>query len=168
MLVPVPDMVGLNVQGELETWRAEELSRSILYSRRVMDEMRVAVVEGFNRVPHGGLEVGGILLGKRDGDNVCILAQKAVPCGYALGPSYVLTDEDQERFKNALELAAANAGVTGMEPVGWYHSHTRSNIFLSERDLEIFNKFFPEPWQVALVLRPANLQPTAAGFFVRE
>ena len=35
----MPDMVGLNVQGELETWRAEELSRSILYSRRVMDEM---------------------------------------------------------------------------------------------------------------------------------
>lgn len=168
MLVPVPDMVGLNVQGELETWRAEELSRSILYSRRVMDEMRVAVVEGFNRVPHGGLEVGGILLGKRDGDSVCILAQKPVPCGYALGPSYVLTDEDQERFKKALEVAAANAGVTGMEPVGWYHSHTRSNIFLSERDLEIFNKFFPEPWHVALVLRPANLQPTAAGFFLRE
>ena len=36
--------------------------------------------------------------------------------------------------------------------MGWYHSHTRSEIFLSDADLEIHNRYFPEPWQVALVL----------------
>ena len=53
-------------------------------------------------------------------------------------------------------------------PVGWYHSHTRSEIFLSDADLAIHNRFFPEPWQVALVLKPHTFEPMRAGFFFRE
>ena len=39
---------------------------------------------------------------------------------------------------------------------------------MSAADLAVFNRFFPSPWQVALVVRPANLAPTRAGFFFRE
>ncbi|MCL5743068.1 MAG: hypothetical protein M1541_03930, partial [Acidobacteria bacterium] len=56
----------------------------------------------------------------------------------------------------------------GLIPVGWYHSHTRSEIFLSEADLEIHRRYFPESWQVALVLRPASMRPTRAAFFFRQ
>ena len=52
--------------------------------------------------------------------------------------------------------------------MGWYHSHTRSEIFLSDADLEIHRRFFPEPWQVALVMKPHTFQPTRIGFFFRE
>jgi hypothetical protein len=52
--------------------------------------------------------------------------------------------------------------------VGWYHSHTRSEILFSDADREIHQRFFPEPWQAALVLRPHTFQPTRAGFFFRE
>jgi hypothetical protein len=52
--------------------------------------------------------------------------------------------------------------------VGWYHSHTRSEISLSVQDLEIHNRYFPEPWQVALEVRPHALQPMRAGFLFRE
>src|SRR5581483_1845375 len=41
-------------------------------------------------------------------------------------------------------------------------------IFLSEADQEIHNRFFPEPWQVALVLKPHTFHPMRAGFFFRE
>ncbi len=51
---------------------------------------------------------------------------------------------------------------------GWYHSHTRSHIFLSEADRAIQTEFFREPWQVALVLKPDTFLPTRAGFFFRE
>ena len=51
--------------------------------------------------------------------------------------------------------------------MGWYHSHTRSEIFFSDADLEIHHRFFPEPWQVALVLRPHTFKPTRGGFFFR-
>jgi len=65
-------------------------------------------------------------------------------------------------------LAALSAEPGGLSPVGWYHSHTRTEIFLSDADLEIHKQYFPEPWQVALVLKPHTFQPTRAGFFVRE
>ena len=52
-------------------------------------------------------------------------------------------------------------------PVGWFHSHTRSEIFLSAQDLELHERHFPEPWHVALVLRP-SLSGTRAGFFARD
>jgi hypothetical protein len=54
------------------------------------------------------------------------------------------------------------------QPVGWYHSHTRSEIFLSDADQDLHNRFFPEPWQVALVLKPHTFEPMRGGFFFRE
>jgi proteasome lid subunit RPN8/RPN11 len=49
--------------------------------------------------------------------------------------------------------------------VGWYHSHPKMSVFLSNYDLFIHNHFFPHPWQVALVIEPhANV----GGFFIRD
>jgi proteasome lid subunit RPN8/RPN11 len=39
---------------------------------------------------------------------------------------------------------------------GWYISHTRSEILLSERDLQLFQQYFPELWQIALVHREGD------------
>jgi hypothetical protein len=47
-------------------------------------------------------------------------------------------------------------------------SHTRSEITLSDSDLEIYSIFFPAPWQVTLVVRPGRNGAMRAGFFVRE
>jgi hypothetical protein len=55
-----------------------------------------------------------------------------------------------------------------LEPVGWYHSHTRSEIFLSEEDLEIYDRYFPEGGQIAMVIQPAQFGPARVGFFFRE
>jgi hypothetical protein len=65
-------------------------------------------------------------------------------------------------------IAAARRNPPEQQPIGWYHSHTRSEIFLSSADQEIHHRFFPEPWQVALVLKPHTFEPTRAGFFFRE
>ena len=55
-----------------------------------------------------------------------------------------------------------------MISVGWFLSHTRSEIALTESDLEIYTIFFPAPWQVSLVIRPGRGGSMRAGFFVRE
>ena len=48
--------------------------------------------------------------------------------------------------------------------VGWYHTHPRMGVFLSHYDLWLHDHFFPEPWQVALVIEPHT---AVGGFFVR-
>jgi hypothetical protein len=67
-----------------------------------------------------------------------------------------------------LNAAAGDPDLKELQPVGWFLSHTRSDVLLSTPDLETFNRFFPEPWQVTLVLHPTQGGLARAGFFVRE
>jgi proteasome lid subunit RPN8/RPN11 len=46
--------------------------------------------------------------------------------------------------------------------IGWYHSHPRMEVFLSNDDLRIHESRFGEPWMVALVIEPAK---NLGGFF---
>ena len=52
--------------------------------------------------------------------------------------------------------------------VGWFHTRTRGRSLFTPEDKSIQDLFFPEEWQVALVLRLTKDLPPTAGFFVRE
>jgi proteasome lid subunit RPN8/RPN11 len=148
------------------TWAPTQCPFRVAYSLRTLDDIRLAVVDAFFSVPHGGVEIGGILLGRREGLQTTILDSVPLDCEHAFGPSFTLSPKDLARLTALLEEAQKNA--SGLQPVGWYHSHTRSGVFLSEADLEIHQRYFPSPWQVALVLKPHTFQPTRAGIFFRE
>jgi hypothetical protein len=146
-------------------WNPPECPFTVEYSFRVMDDIRLAVVDAFFSLPRGGAEIGGILLGNHDAACVAITGYLALDCEHAFGPSFHLSARDLDRLAALIESARR---TKESQPVGWYHSHTRSEIFLSDADQEIHNRFFPEPWQVAMVLRPHTFQPARAGFFFRE
>ena len=156
------------VAPEFGVWEVPGHSVRIEYSDAVMQQIRMEAVEGFHRVPHGGVETGGILFGTHQGDLVRVLAWRPIACEYATGPSFTLSEKDQAALEETLRSSSADAELAGLEPAGWYHSHTRSEIFLSDLDLEFFQRYFPQAWQVALVVRPASFAPTRAGFFFRE
>jgi proteasome lid subunit RPN8/RPN11 len=153
---------------EVGRWRAENLPLTIEYSRAIMERVRASVVEAFYKIGRGGVEVGGVLFGKHVGNLVQIQAFRPLPSEYLTGPSYVLSEKDQAALRRLLETSAEEPQLEGLVPVGWYHSHTRSGIHLSPDDLETYNRYFPEPWQVALVLKPERMKPVRAGFFIRE
>jgi hypothetical protein len=71
-------------------------------------------------------------------------------------------------LEKLLQEAKVDPSLEGMEPVGWYHSHTRTGIFLSDKDIAVYDQYFPEPGQIVLILHPSQLGPTEAGFFFRE
>jgi len=147
------------------TWNVPQCPFAVEYSLRAMDDIRLAVIDAFFSLPRGGAEIGGVLLGRIAQGRVIISDYLALDCEHAFGPSFTLSAPDEARLKELLQIAPkAGGGV----PVGWYHSHTRSEIFLSDADLAIHKRFFPEPWQVALVLKPHTFQPVRCGFFFRE
>jgi proteasome lid subunit RPN8/RPN11 len=146
-------------------WKAQLCPFSIEYLPKVLDDIRLAVVDAFFSLPRGGAEIGGVLLGSRERGRVVITDFAPLACEHAFGPSFTLSKSDLARLEVMLGSGSKNSAST---PVGWYHSHTRSEIFLTEADLEIHKRFFPEPWHVALVLKPHTFQPTRAGFFFRE
>lgn len=157
---PVPDV-------EYSTYSFEGLPVRIEYALPVLQEICALAVEGLYRFRHGGMEVGGVLFGAVDQDLVSIAAFRPLLCEHAFGPRFVLSDRDRAAMKALLELPQTDPALVGLAPVGWYHSHTRSEIALSPRDLEIYDRFFPHPGQIALVLRPESYGSARAGFFAR-
>lgn len=136
--------------------------------RAVLEQILAHVDRGFYSVPHGGAEEGGVLYGTHDGSRLLIQAARPLLCEHANGPSFNLSGADYSRLATLLLAPAREPDFAGMEVAGWYHSHTRSEISLTDADIGIHDRFFPKPWQVALVLRPLAMRPTEVGLFVRE
>lgn len=149
-------------------WNAGPLDFTIDYSNAVMEEIRMRAAEGYQRLRHGGVEVGGVLFGTHRESGIRVQALRAISCDYANGPRFVLSQLDELALDDLLRASVSDPELAGLEPLGWFHSHTREEICLSQADVQLFDRFFPQSWQVALVVRPANLAPTRAGFFYRE
>lgn len=150
------------------SWSVAESPISIEYSLVVIEEIRHEVAEGFQRLSRGGIEVGGILYGTRDGRTVRVLALRPISCEHARGPAFLLSDKDRVALNEQLIREQEDSQLEGLISVGWFLSHTRSEIALTESDLEIYSIFFPAPWQVTLVIRPGRSGSMRAGYFVRE
>jgi len=155
-----------DAENQVANWKVPQCPFTIEYSLRALDDIRLAVMDAFFSLPRGGAEIGGILLGQRLRRRVVIDDYLPLDCEHASGPSFTLSQRDRDALVEL--LASAERDPDGLRPIGWYHSHTRSEIFLSEADLGLHERYFPEPWQVALVLKPHTFQPTRAGFFFRE
>ena len=111
-------------------------------------------------------EVGGALVGKwradrRTGEQF-VVVEAALPARHTRHGSVFLTftQDSLVALHNDLDEC-----YPGKELVGWYHTHPRMGVFLSGYDLWLHEHFFPEPWQVALVIEP---YAALGGFFLRQ
>jgi proteasome lid subunit RPN8/RPN11 len=161
-------MPTVQAQSEYRMWPVEGLPLRVEFSMPVLEEVSASAVDGLYRFRHGGVEVGGVLYGTVTREAVRISAYRPLECEHAFGPRFVLSERDRAEMKRLIEAPGHEAGLKGLTPVGWYHSHTRSEISLSPRDLEIHDRFFTQPTHVALIVRPENYESCRAGFFVRE
>src|SRR5689334_11888327 len=92
----------------LAIWSVPQCPFPIEYSTRLLDDIRLAVVEAFFSLPRGGAEIGGILLGKYDKGRLQILESVAVPCEHANGPSFILSPKDHTALAELLAKARGN------------------------------------------------------------
>jgi hypothetical protein len=153
--------------GDFGRWHVPDCPVAIEYSLVVLEELRRRAEEFFQKIPHGGLEIGAVLLGERAEGVVRILEWRPIECEHAKGPGFILSEKDLTGLRELLGRCGQAVELQGLEPVGWFHTHTRSNIHLSAEDQAIFDSFFPERWQVALVMQLVKNKPQMAGFFFR-
>lgn len=151
----------------LKTWRIPQCPLLMECSSAVLEQIRREVEAGRNLV-RAERETGGVLFGIHEPGRICILACKALQCEHAMGPGFVLSEKDEKRLAQLISAPATDPELNGLEALGWYHSHIRSRIFLSERDLQIHSRYFAALFQVALVIRPESERPARAGFFFHE
>jgi proteasome lid subunit RPN8/RPN11 len=111
-------------------------------------------------------EVGGILVGKWCADaetaRQFIVITATLPARFTQQGRVFLTFTQDS-------LVDFHAKIDEMYPedaiVGWYHTHPRMGVFLSHYDTWLHSHFFPEAWQVALVMEPHK---EVGGFFIRR
>ncbi len=133
-----------------------------------MEEIRGAACESLRQFANGGLEVGGVLFGTHQDNSIRILAWRPIACEHAEGPGLCLSVDDRRELVRQLLAAKQDPELHSLQPVGWFLSHMREGISLSASDIEIFDGYFGEPWQVTLVLLPDAEGAARAGFFARE
>jgi hypothetical protein len=155
-MMPAPTPV------EAGIWSVPGHAPVIEYSRPAIHAIIHEVMDAYETYLEGGYEVGGLLLGMREGNKVRIVSHSPLTIRPPR-PSFVLSEPDQERLAELIETCGRDREVIGL-----YVSHTRSEVFLTESDQELFERHFPEPWQVVLVLHPRDQEPVRAGFFFRE
>ena len=133
-----------------------------------MEEIRAFACDELLQLSNGGEEVGGVVFGTRREDLVRIITWRPIACEHAQGAGLRLSYNDRMNLAVQLEMARQNPDLKDLRPLGWFVSHLREGVSLSPSDLEIYNGFFPEAWQVALVICPKGSGRAQAGFFVRE
>jgi proteasome lid subunit RPN8/RPN11 len=150
----------------MASWQTPLCSFTIEFVPAKLDEIRIAVMDNFYAVPRGGVEIGGVLFGKRENGRLLIQEYRKIETEYLNGPSFRLSENDHSGLRTLLR--ETKFPDPDLCPVGWFHSHTRSAIHLSESDLGIYQQYFPEPWQVAMVLKPDTFGAVRGGYFFRQ
>ena len=158
--MPIPGFYIWEVPGK---WISIELSLD------VVDRLNQDVIRGFGSLPRRGAEVGGILLGTVSGGGRIVHVEdyREVPIEYRRGPSYLLSELDAQAFEATFADMRNNA-VSSARPIGYFRSHTRDGVGLSEEDLDLVASHFPDPETIILLIRPFGTRPSTAGFYFKE
>jgi proteasome lid subunit RPN8/RPN11 len=145
--------------------QTQTAAHSVSFSTSAMEGIIYEVLTGFHAIRRPEAEVGGVLLGHYEEDRICIDDFEPVLCEHQRGPSYVLTEEDLRGLEETLSWCEAKPD--GPRVVGFYRSHTRAEAPGDDPDREFFDRYFPDPRTVFLVLKPSSQQSTAATYFCR-
>ena len=108
----------------------------------LLNELCEEVLSAYSVAPHGGIEVGMILFGKRVGGTVHMQGWRPIPCSHLLGPRFILAPADEALIPGVLSTPDWDPTLAGMEPVGWCCSHTRSELNLLDREMDFHERYF--------------------------
>jgi len=148
-------------------WSGRGPVSEIRCSAGLLAEIVEFALSGYGRVPWGGVEIGGVLFGTRESEGVQIHSFRPAECEHHYGPAFELSKKDYEFFEHLLAGAAADEALPGLMPIGWFQSVSR-DLRLSDHGAKLFQRFFPEPWQVVMVLRRSPIAPVSIGLFTRD
>ncbi len=136
----------------------------------VIDRISPEMLRGLGALKRRGAEVGGFLLGRLEGSpraKVIVEDFEPVASEYLTGPSYNLSEKDLATFEAAMEQRKANPAEK-LSVVGFYRSHTRDELYMDDADLALARRYFAQPGNVFLIVKPFATRPSVGGFFFWE
>jgi general secretion pathway protein A len=116
-------------------------------ARGVLAALSDRAEAGYRKIAWGGVEMGGILLGRRGEADGVVWVEEWVEasCEHEFGPSFHLSARDLEALTGQL------AGLDGARVVGWFLTSSR-DLSLTPEAVSVADRYFFGAWQVGLVL----------------
>jgi hypothetical protein len=152
-------------------WPVQPGPFAIRYPIGLLHEIDFNVKDAARRISHGGMETGGFLFGRTatvgQRETVKIEAFRAIDCEHAFGPSFVLSERDMAKMREQLLESGSDPGLEGMRLLGWFVGHARNPLRLSEHEASLFDRLFPRPSQLTLLVKPERFAPSSLAFIVR-
>ena len=136
-------------------------------SSLVVDGISAEVLKGFDAIPGRGrpAEVGGILLGRNEENEIVVDDFEPVLCEHRFGPLYRLSDSDRIAWREAVRRIRQREEFA---IVGWYRTDSREEFALSKDDRELLETELHQDGHVILLIKPARSQPYETKLFIRD
>ena len=134
----------------------------------LLEEIRDRVLDGYAAAPHGGVELGFVLLGRNTHHGVSIEHFREIPCAHLLSPRFLLSPEEEKYLPEWMEKLAADPQLVDAAPVGWGCSHHRSDLALLDRELAFHYRYFAQDNGIVMMVKPQNMQAVLAGIFLPD
>lgn len=147
-------------------WNPTGAPFRIRYSHSLLQEIDFCAGDGYRRIPYGGLEVGGLLYGPVEDEVLTLVACQAIECEHSTGPSFVLSEFDVERLVAQIRQPFREK-ETELPVAGWFISHCRGELAMTQQEVDLFAELFPAPHCVTLLVKPEKFKATQYGFLAR-
>jgi proteasome lid subunit RPN8/RPN11 len=152
---------------ESYTWACPGAPVRVHLPLSLVELMGREVKRAFESVPAHSVEIGGLLLGTAGfATNPIIKVKDFEPflSEYRTDHKFILSEADERKLEKVL-AAHANNRMDGLKVVGFYRSHIGEGLSLSQQDISLAQKYFRDPTQVILAIKPAANGSSTAGFF---
>ena len=147
-------------------WNPAGAPFPIRYSHSLLQEIDFLAGDGYRRIPHGGLEVGGLLYGPVEDGVLTLVAYQAIECQHSSGPNFALSELDIERLVAQISQPFRE-NETELPVAGWFISHCRGELAMTQQEVDLFAELFPAPHCVTLLVKPEKFKATQYGFLAR-
>ena len=149
---PQPELDGLDA--DRIVWAASGGAVRILASRTLLEEIRAAAYRARFGSRRAGVEIGGVLYGRRSPAGVELQGWASIDCAWSSGPSFQLTGREQGTLACLLDGLVERLRSEGNEVLGWFVSRIRGEPTPAPSDIDLHQHFFATTGSLLLVLQP--------------
>jgi len=149
-------------------WTASDAATTIRFSAAVIEQIRSEVVRALHGMGRGGIEAGGLLLGKCEDDNYLIDAWRPIRCDHSRGSSFLLSDRDVATLSCQIEAVQVDPLLEGRRVVGWFVSHTRGGLAPRIEESQVHMRHFDATGSLLLTIQPSRSADAEAIIHIYE
>jgi hypothetical protein len=138
------------------TWLAGNGGFRVDYPVLLFESIRRKASFAMHGIGHGGIEIGGLLLGRCDGDHFELLSWRPIHCDHSRGSSFLLSDRDVATLSCQIEALGVDPVLAGQQILGWFVSHTRGTLDPRAEEAGLHARLLKRYGSLLLLLQPSR------------